>query len=711
MNVPPLRPMYVVAFDATPGLYLSPHVMPVVPLVPGTALNDATGPHGLDRDLVEALPALWYCLQLPRTFFDMTAWPSVQSLLLSYWLAPGHVIVLCPATDLYFLARQRQFLPALVFCPDRLIDVVTPAAVAAGFTLPPVPFTSLSDETLSEHWEAVAGLFGIEGVHDKPTRLIRRLDLAGVSIAREQLFRTIGRAGGEVTDPDDVVEALADLLRVRRDLNVVAQHGMDVDPADIAAEQMREHGLRARFPLTLTVPGVSPRYLRRAYEPEQVAAFGAFSAYTDTDVWSPAPPTTDEAAERSALGLTGAVAATATDSVALTMPAIPAKAWQELHNLEQHLATPRIGGKPSKVSVLLDRLDKACAPIWTDAVTKALRAASTVQVVSNFPVGLLTPPGHRVPLASGFTVVQRPATPLTRVFQQSFLPTPIHDYTGGVDVLVCECIPLTDPVGATSRAAMVQTKALLDETGSSVRVKVTETDSPEEIRTAIARHLPKILVLSAHGYYPTDGTASGLEIGGRLAVMPDLGELPPVVLLSACSTSVRGDGGPTFTDQLIARGAVTVLGAQVPVHVFRNSLLMGRLLTNLASVYRGEIEARSFLDLWHYVQLTNFVNDVVHANDNLRIWATTATNGEMAPLTDFMIGVGCEVPLGRQSIQEDTYARLLHVAERRGVREKIARWLPKRFVPETAFYQLVGEPDRIMLTKPRVELLAPGYTP
>jgi hypothetical protein len=471
------------------------------------------------------------------------------------------------------------------------------------------------------------------------------------------------------------------------------------------------HRAAARYPISLVVPGLSHRYGRRAYSPEQLAAAGVFEPYDETHLWTADPPADDETGERLAFEFAAAYQAVARDGLAVTLPMVPPKAWTALHALERHL-TDTEGGKVWKVTKLLDQLDRECEPIWSEPVLDLLKGAKVVRAVSNFPIGLLTPPGFDEPLATLVPVVQQPTTPLTQTVQQALAGRHSTDLSAGARVLVAECIPMTDDVGVASLRAFQLMRDMLAESDSKVVVEVVETVSTEEVRAAIERIRPDILILSAHGYFPTDGSASGIDIGGELSLGDDLGPVPHVVLLSACSTAVRGDSGPTVVDVLRRRGARAVLGAQVPVRVDRNVMLLGRLLVNLSEVYDSDVVgADNLLDLWHHVQTSNQVNDLVSTSDNLARWAHTPRPGMMPPIMEFMSGIGVEIPIRRGHNFADTVTRLLHVADQSGDRDQVVRWLPKRFVPEAAFYHFVGEPERVMLRPPPAALLPKAFAP
>lgn len=167
----------------------------------------------------------------------------------------------------------------------------------------------------------------------------------------------------------------------------------------------------------------------------------------------------------------------------------------------------------------------------------------------------------------------------------------------------------------------------------------------------------------------------------------------------------RGVSDEVVTTATRRQGAYAVLGAQVPaVNALQNALLMSRLLVNLSEVYEGRVRAESLLELWHHVQSTHLINDILASNRKLQAWAMKPKSEMDAPLLEFMSGIGKHVTLRRTTMYQDTIDRLLFVAERLGDLKQVRAWLPKRFVPEAAFYQLVGKPDRVIFTSPPTQL-------
>lgn len=265
--------------------------------------------------------------------------------------------------------------------------------------------------------------------------------------------------------------------------------------------------------------------------------------------------------------------------------------------------------------------------LWTDASIALAARAAPLTAFTNFPIGLLRLPGDTSPLCTRVPIAYRPLLPLTRSLQYELGHAWPVDIFERVRILVAECIPADDPVGALSRIGW-RSAAQLEADQPRLTFAITATLSVDALRAAIAEHRPDILVISAHGGFGPGRTSAGLQIGSDI-VLGGLEPLPAVVLLSACSVAPRGASTVSVTDLLLREGAVAVLGAQVPVRVERNAILMMRFLVYLAEVLAGREQHPTLLDVWQRVQASNAVNDVLSGNRHLQAWGTSlAASGE-----------------------------------------------------------------------------------
>jgi hypothetical protein len=79
-------------------------------------------------------------------------------------------------------------------------------------------------------------------------------------------------------------------------------------------------------------------------------------------------------------------------------------------------------------------------------------------------------------------------------------------------VLVAECIPAEDPVGAAARAAW-NVAAEIGAAQQQLSIDVAETLSVAALRTAVAEYRPHILVISARGALAPNRSVAGLRVG------------------------------------------------------------------------------------------------------------------------------------------------------------------------------------------------------
>lgn len=259
---------------------------------------------------------------------------------------------------------------------------------------------------------------------------------------------------------------------------------------------------------------------------------------------------TDRLLERTTIELVTTHRAIARGGLGLTLPSIPSQAFSLLSDLERHCA-----GRPDgrKVWSILSRLQAiATSDQFTD-ISPAIERASMITAFSNFPIGLLRLPGDTDPLMCRIPIAYRPLLPLTRTLQQELRPLVNVDLTDGFRVLVAECIPEGDPVEQPSRAGWDLAMNLLSKNNSprSMSISRLRVPSPEVLRSELTQTHTDILVLSAHGGIDPSGTVAGISIGQQLCIGPELGPMPPIVILSACQVAPRGGGTISIADLLL----------------------------------------------------------------------------------------------------------------------------------------------------------------
>jgi hypothetical protein len=409
----------------------------------------------------------------------------------------------------------------------------------------------------------------------------------------------------------------------------------------------------------------------------------------------------DALIERAAIEFLATHRAIARGGIGFMLPSVPPEEFALLIQLEQHFAVPIQRGPV--VWRLLERLDVATRHMWTDALAGLVAHASTLTVYSNFPLGLLRLPGDTSPLTARVPIAYRPILPLTRAVQAELTYIPPVDLSARLLVLVAECIPADDPVGAASREGW-GVAADIGSAEERITIEVVETLSVAALRAALADSRPDILVISAHGVLAKDRTVAGLQVGEEFLLGPGFGPLPPVVILSACHVAPRGAGAVSVTDLLLREGAVAVLGTQVPVEVGRNVMLMVRFLVYIAEVLAGREPHSTLLEVWHRVQTSNAVNDVLSGSPSLQAWGMTAPASGVPVIQEFMRHRSTGRLRGGH-IYADTEDVLGEIADDQDDGTRVRNWFQKPgYVPESLFYVFAGAPERIYL-RPLTEMV------
>jgi hypothetical protein len=663
-----------------------------------------TLPHQLDRDVIPALPALWYFLHLPMTFWDLIDLSGSALALLSRRRSE-HAILLAPiqAFDTKIIPPLPTSLwPSLVVAPDELLGDARSVSSELDCVLSPLPTSALSDDTLAQNWAELHRRLipTLPYVAGAPL-LVRRLDTGPLVLPIRRLARQLSQSLDflPATDEDPLSWVRAGLTQhafVQAIASLEDRQASQAE-ADESLGQLVEQELQiTRLPIALGAPGVASPYERALRADAGMAAsVRRFPRFDAEDIFvTDFAGRADDLVERSAIEFLVAHSA-AGDGLGMVVESLPPGLFSALATLEHHW---RSGPVPRKVWRLLSELDRLAAPIWNESVTEAVARASRLTVLSNFPLGILRFPGDTAPLACRVPIAYHPLSPLTRALQIELQPR-VADLSRGFHVLVAECIPPEDPVGQLSRIGwdvgqqIFESEAAHNSTLTRVNVRSVSQLSAE-IRNAAA----DVLVLSAHGF--AVGGVAGVVIGDERCLGPEFGEVPPVLVLSACHVAPRGRGEVTVTDLLLRQGALAVLGTHVPVDVRHNAMLTVRLFVYMTESVAGVEDHETLLDAWRRTQSTHAVIDILHGNRQFAEWGGSMTPSGLPVLTEFMTARSQD-RLRVTHVYDDSEEVLLEIADQMGDGERVRQWLKTPgYLPESAFYELIGCPERVVLRDP-----------
>ncbi|MFF7124218.1 CHAT domain-containing protein [Streptomyces sp. NPDC008240] len=662
--------------------------------------------------MAAALPGLWYCLHLPASLADLVD-VDIWKLKAAQSARLDHNILLVPIDcfdeDLDRHLQRHQ--PVVTVCPDELLDEARQRASALGFVLPTTPYSQLSDATVTAQWKAIHEHF----LPERPklageVSLTRRLDLAPLTLPHRRLARQMGWPTAELDAQDmSVSKAFTQVFHGQTRLAALARLEREgASPSEVAGrflQTAREEADRLQVPVALGLPGTAPAYARIAYDSEVRRRSGPQPAVSPDDTWSVAlHERPDHMVERAAIEFAVTHEAVASSGWGLMLPSVPPDAFVVLAELERHFLAPHSG---AAVRRLLTRLNDAAQPLWSKELAAAIQRASHLTVFSNFPLGLLTMPGDSAPLCARLPVAYRPLEPLTRTVQHQVFAPPSISLNHTIKVLVAECIPLSDLVGQISRAGWRIARENVASEAATLTIVQAETLTLEALQQSVAEHRPDILVISAHGTMV--GNMAALVIGDTPHLDLGIDHMPSVVVLSACHVAPRGSGAVAIADLLLREGALAVLGTQIPVEVTRNATLMIRFMVYLAEEIAKPGQFATILDLWHHVQRSNAVTDILDGSPSLRAWATSTTINGHSVIREFCSRASGQLRLPH--VYEDTERVLGEIADEQGQGKRVRNWFRRPgYVPESLFYVFAGRPDRIHLSSLgwRAEPARPG---
>jgi hypothetical protein len=504
---------------------------------------------------------------------------------------------------------------------------------------------------------------------------------------------------GSGNDIESIVRRAVDWLLA---ISVTAHfEAQDATTQQAAPHWNEVHGQKAKeftAAVSISLPGVPARYVRRAFEPETRSRIGVIEQLDPADTWSVDLSTRSDAlVERAAIEFVVAHQALGRGGIGIPLPSIPQAAFTALAELERHFEGNQSG---PTVWRLLNRLNQAANVAWTPAVERVIARASTIHAYTNFPIGLLRLPSDNAPLISRVPIAYRPLIPLTRTIQLELGGSPGIVLSQSCRILVAECIPISDPVGVMSRQGWDVSESYFARQGPPVELRRVETLSVEALRAAVGEHAPDILVISAHGSLLHDSNVATIIIGKDRCLGPELGSLPPVVILSSCYTAPRGAAVVSIADLLLRQGALAVLGTQVPVDVAHNAMLMVRFFVYIGEVLLGRESHNNLLEAWHRTQASNAVNDVLQGSPGLQRWGMSSAASGRSVLVEFMSHRSTG-RLRHGNVYADTEEVLGEIADAMGSGEQVRNWFRRPgYVPESLFYLFIGRPDIIYFNDP-----------
>lgn len=149
-----------------------------------------------------------------------------------------------------------------------------------------------------------------------------------------------------------------------------------------------------------------------------------------------------------------------------------------------------------------------------------------------------------------------------------------------IDILIIRSFDANDPIRHALDTAIGGFNL------KQVRPTFVDAANREELIAALNGFRGTLVVFDCHGGHGGDDGHGWLRIGSEKVDVWDLAHvarIPPIAILSACSTFALAGSHASVANGLIRSGAITVIGTFLPVNAIRSAIFVARLLYRIDS--------------------------------------------------------------------------------------------------------------------------------
>ncbi len=637
--------------------------------------------HLFDELLIPILPAIDYCLHMPRTEFD--TYDTDTEVLDKAYDVP-HEIIIMPEIGLF--PFHFSFQPTLIIYADDCSERAKNEAKKLDAILGTASVLDLSKELLIKQWNAL-----FESRNLKNSEKLTDIDKQYLLEDEKQLLLPVLFTARQYGKADYVYNALFNSVHIFRtcaDLiwNQLVHHnalmsckGFDGDN-DIAFRRMFSEGMKraeknTRINVVITMPGVSHQQIK----------YGGLTTHLPDE-------------EKKVIRQLGVHRAIAKEALLVELPVAGKELFEKLNELEINC---KQGTNNKYVNKTLRDIGKILEKKFTQEQLWAVNWAKHITIFSDFPIGLAIIGNADTSLQCYKEISYRPLSPLTRCLQTEMVKHQQLYYGKQCKIAFAECV-LNDEQNRFVRScsdSIVHSLKTISTENEKLQVLYCETLTIKDLKKFISDNMDAdILHISAHGYYDRRSNMAGLMVGNEFWMADENDyRIPPVVVLSACHVSPRGCGTVNVADLFIRAGAEAVLGTFIPISAKRNMILINRLYTYIAEALKGSMQYKTLSDAWSGVVATNAIHEMAETSRDFFKWIWGMNAKGKLRMVDFTM----ERSVGRlhgRTMYADTISIVKEMLYEEGLEGKYDDVLnQENYFPESFFYQWVGFPENIFL--------------
>lgn len=228
-----------------------------------------------------------------------------------------------------------------------------------------------------------------------------------------------------------------------------------------------------------------------------------------------------------------------------------------------------------------------------------------------------------------------------------------------------------------------------------VQVKFIDVARREELIAALNEFKGALVVFDCHGGHGGNDGHGWLRIGSEdvdVWELAHVARIPPIVVLSACSTFALAGSHASVANGLLRSGAVTVVGTFLPVDALRSALFVARLLFRIDQFLPVLKQLGTNFVTWRTLVSTflrmSYATDLMMVFTFQKQWLDKAA----------FVQIGNDTNYDINRLHTDWYQRLLGRISReaaRSIPEVQAVIDTESPLLETMYYCQIGRPDTI----------------
>lgn len=633
--------------------------------------------HLFDESLCSILPAVDYCLYMPRTELD--TYDTDTELLDKAYDVPQDIMIM---PDKLFFSFFHSLSPTLIIYSDDCSEEAKYKTKSCNSELGAISILDLSPSLLVRQWNILfenRNLRDGEKLADIDKQYLldgeKQLLLPALFTARQ--YGKADAAYNAVFNSIDIFETCANLLwkQLIHHNALMSCKGFEGDDEiafrKIYAEGMESAKKNTRINVVITMPGV----------PQKQINYGGLATEMPND-------------EKKVIKLLGIHRAIAKEALFIELPVVGKELFEKLNELEINC---KQGTNNRYVHKTLSDIGKILQNKFTQAQLQAINCAKHITVFSDFPIGIAIIGNADTSLQCYKEISYRPLSPLTRCFQIEMIKHQQIYYGTKCKIAFAECV-LNDEQNQFIRSCSDSIVHSLKK-HAKMQVSYGETLTIKDLKKFISNNIDAdILHISAHGYYDRRRNMAGLMVGDEFWMADENDyKVPPVVVLSACHVNPRGSGTVNIADLFMRSGAEAVLGTFIPVYAKRNMILINRLYTYISEAQKGSPQYKTLSEAWSGVVSTNAIYEIAETSKKFFEWIWGKNSNGTLRMMDFTNkrSVG---RLHAQTIYADTISILKEMLHEEGLDGKFDDVLNQQnYFPESFFYQWVGFPENVFL--------------